>query len=102
MIGVVRAERETQQRRDRTQRDVALLPGETQAEHLSALMLAHAHDAGVRNRRRIGARVRIGEREAGNLQALGKPRQVVTLLLIRAVEDDRRTQVADRGARRLR
>ena len=39
----------------------------------------------VGNRRRVRARVRVGEREAGDLEALREPRQVVALLLLGAV-----------------
>src|SRR4030095_13799386 len=47
MIGVVRAEREAEQRCHRTQRDVALLPGHAKAEHALAVVLAPADDAVV-------------------------------------------------------
>ena len=72
MVGVVGAEREAEQRRDRAERDVALVPRDAQAEHALALVLAPADDAVVGNRRRVRARVRIGEREARDLEALAR------------------------------
>ena len=85
VVGVVGAEREAEQRRDRTQRDVALVPGDAQAEHALAFVLAPADDAVVGDRRRVGAGVRVGQREARDLEALGEARQVVALLLVGAV-----------------
>ena len=77
LVGIVDAEREAEQRRDRAERDVALVPRHAQAQHALALVLAPADDAVVGNRRRVGAGVRIGEREARNLEPLGEARQVV-------------------------
>ena len=67
MIGIKGAEREPQNCRDRPERDVALLPGKSQAQYLPALVLAHADDASIGNCCGVRPRVRIGERETGNL-----------------------------------
>ena len=78
-------EGEADQRRLRTQRDVALLPREADADHLLALVLPArdvsdvAHGGGVRTR------CRTGERKARNLQAFGEAWQVMFLLFGRAV-----------------
>ena len=85
LVRIVDAEREAEQRRHRPQRDVALLPRHRKAEHALAFVLAPADEGVVGNRRRIGAGVRIGEREARNLETLGEARQVVLLLLVGAV-----------------
>ena len=81
----MRAEREAEQRRDRAQRDVALVPGHLEPEHAPAVVLAPADDAVVGDRGRVGAGVGIREREARDLEALREPRQVVALLLVGAV-----------------
>ena len=48
MVGVVEPEREAEQRRDRPERDVALLPGDAHAEDLAAFPDALADDADSR------------------------------------------------------
>ncbi len=85
LVRVVHAEREAEQRGHRAQRDVALVPRHRQAEHALALVLAPADVRVVGNRGRVGARVRIGQREARDLEALGEARQVVALLLLGSV-----------------
>ena len=82
MIGIVGLEGEAEQRRDRAQRDVALVPVQPQAEHFAALEIALADDAGVDHRGRVGAGFRAGQAEAGNVGALGEPRQPFLLLLV--------------------
>ena len=57
MIGIVGLEREAQQRRHRSERDVALVPVEPQAEHLAALEIALADDAASRSSRRRRSRL---------------------------------------------
>src|SRR5437016_2344782 len=76
MLRIVGAESQSQQGRDRTQGDVALLPGQSQAELFLALESALAHDAEIGNGRRIGTGRRRGQCKAGNLQPLGESRQV--------------------------
>ena len=85
MLGVIQAEGQAQQRGDRPERDVALVPGDAHAEHFLALVRAFAHHAVIGDGRGVGARLRVGERKAGDFLALGEARQVVILLLVRAV-----------------
>jgi hypothetical protein len=84
MIGIIGLEGETEQRRDRSQRDVALVPVQPQAQHFAAFEIALADDAGIDHRGRIGAGFRAGQAEAGNVGALGQPRQPPVLLLLGA------------------
>ncbi len=84
MIGVVGLEGEAQQRRDRAERDVALVPVEPQAEHFLALEIALADDAAVDHRRGVGAGFRAGQSKAGNFAAVGQPRQPLLLLILGA------------------
>ena len=97
MVGIVGAKRETEQCRNRPQRDVALFPRDAKTQHALAVMLTDADDAVIGNRRRIGAGVRIGQRKARDLDSLGEPRQIVVLLLVGAV-----VQQELRGAERVR
>ena len=85
VLGIEQAEREADQRRDRPQRDVALVPGDADAHHLLALVPAARDVADVAHGGGIRAGGRPREREAGHLQPLGEARQVVVLLLGRAV-----------------
>jgi hypothetical protein len=85
LVGIVKAESQTEQRGDRPERDVALVPGDAHAEHFLALPHAFAHHAGIRNRGGIRPGFRAGEREARHLQALRQARQVMLLLLVGAV-----------------
>ena len=78
-------ERRAQYGGDRRQRDVALVPGQAHAQHLLALPVAHAHGADVRNGTGIGARFRAGQREARDLVAARRARQVVVFLFFGAV-----------------
>ena len=84
MIGIIGLEGETEQRRDRAQRDVALVPVQPQAQHFAAFEIALADDAGVDHRGRIGAGFRAGQAEAGNVRAFGEPRQPSVLLFLGA------------------
>ena len=104
VLGVDEAHGEADQRRLRRQRDVALLPGGADADHLLALVPALRHVADVAHGGGIGAGGRPGQRKAGHLQALGEARQVVVLLLGRAVFLDQlagpeRVRHHDDGAR---
>ena len=87
MVRVVEPEGEPEQRRNGTQRDVALFPGDAHAEHFAAFPDSLAHDAEIRNRRGVRARVRIGEAETGNFEAFREARQVVVFLLLGAVAE---------------
>ncbi len=80
LVRVEELEGEAQEGRHRGEGDVALLPGEADAEDFPALVQALADDAEVRDRGRVGARLGVGEREARDLLAPGEARQVVVLL----------------------
>ena len=83
VIGIVEPESEAEQRRDRPERDVALLPGEADAEHvLAPLPLAARDDAEIGNAARVRARFGARQREARHLEAFREARQVVVLLLV--------------------
>ena len=84
MIGIEGLESQAQKRRDRAERDVALVPVETQAQHFAAFESALADDAAVDHRGGVGAGFRAGQAEAGNLAAVGKPRQPLLLLVLGA------------------
>ena len=84
MIGVIGLEGKPEQRRNRSQRDVALVPVQPQAEHFATFELALADDAGVDHRRGIRAGLGAGQPEAGNIATVGKPRQPALLLLFGA------------------
>ena len=81
MVGVVGLEGKAEQGRDRAERDVALVPVEPQPEHLASLEFAFADDAAVDHRGGVGAGFRTGQAKAGNLAAVGQPRQPGLLLL---------------------
>ena len=85
VIGVIEPEGEAEERRHRPEGDVALVPGDAHAEHFFSLPGAFAQHAVVGNGRGIRPRLRIGQREAGNLQALGEARQVIVFLRVRPV-----------------
>ncbi|MDT4819991.1 hypothetical protein FQZ97_531220 [compost metagenome] len=84
-VGVVQAERQAQQRADRGQRDVALVPGDLHADHFAALPFALADDAAVRDRRGVGAGPGAGQREGRDFLAARQARQIVLLLFVGAV-----------------
>jgi hypothetical protein len=84
-VRVVHAKRETEQRRHRAERDVPLVPGAGEPQDAPPLVLTPADNAEIRDRRRIRARVRVRECEAGDFESLRKPRQVVPLLFFRPV-----------------
>ena len=107
VIGVVEPEGEAEERRHRPERDVALVPGDAHAEHFFALPRAFANHGVVRDGRSVGARLRVSQRETGNLHALGKARQVVILLRIGAVVEQQlrgpeRVRYHDADRRRAR
>ncbi|MNV24509.1 hypothetical protein D3C71_1155760 [compost metagenome] len=84
-VGVVQAERQAQQRADRRQRDVALVPGDAHADHFAALPFALADNAAVGNGGGIRTRPRAGQRKGRHVFAARQARQVVVLLFIGAV-----------------
>ena len=84
VVGITGLEGETEQRRHGSERDVALVPVEAQAEHFRALKIAPADHAVVDHRGGIGAGFRAGEAKAGNLASVGEPRQPSLLLVLRA------------------
>ena len=65
--------------------DVALVPGNRQAETLPALEFAHAHNAGIGHCASVAARLWAGQGEAGDVLAAGQTRQVVLALLFGTV-----------------
>ena len=97
MIGIVELEGEAEHGRDRSERDVALVPVEPDAEDLAALERAAADDAGIDHRGGVRAGLRAGQAEARNFRAVGKPRQPVILLRLGA---ELQQQLA--GAERIR
>src|SRR5690606_36485626 len=72
VVGVAEVEGETEQRRHRVQRDVALVPVELYADGLLALEHLVVDHTDIAHARGIGARVRAGERKARDLLPLGE------------------------------
>ena len=85
LVRVVEPERESEQRGDGAQRDVALVPREAHAEHFLALPDALADHAVVRDRGGVRTGLGRGERKARDFLAPREARQVVVLLRIGAV-----------------
>lgn len=85
MVRVVALEGQAEEGGHRAEGDVALFPGQAQAEHLATFPFALADDADVGHAAGIGARVGAGEGEAGDVVALGQARQVALALLVGAV-----------------
>ncbi len=107
LLGIVHLEREADERRDRRERDVALVEREAHAEHLGAVPVALADDAVVRDRGRIRPGGRPGQRETRHFAAVGEARQIVFALLLRAVVQQQfaraeRIRHADRRRQRAR
>ena len=84
VIRVIGLEGKPKQRRDRAERDVALMPVETQPKHFASLDIALADDATVDHRCGIRAGFGAGQAKAGNFPAVGKPRQPPLLLILGA------------------
>ena len=84
-IRIDRAEGQAQHRRNRPERDVALAPGHTEAQRFAALVHATADHPHIGNGSGVGARIRVGQRKAGDFFATGEARQVVVLLRFGAV-----------------
>ncbi len=89
LVRVVHAEREADDRRDRRKRDVALVERKADADDVRAVPFALADDAVVGDRGRVGACVRPGQREARHFAAVGEARQVMILLLLRSIVDEK-------------
>ena len=85
VIGIVEMEGEAEQRRDRRERDVALVPGQADAEGLLAVDHLLDDDADVAHARRIRAGMRAGEREARHFLPGREAVEVLLLLRRRAV-----------------
>ena len=85
VLRVEQAEGEADQRRHRAERDVALVPGDADAHHVLALVPPPRDVADIAHGGGIGAGGGAREREAGHLEPLCEARQVVVLLLGRAV-----------------
>src|SRR6202011_749255 len=79
------AEGESDDRRYRRERDVALVEIEFDADDFTTLPDPAAYDARIRDRCGIGARTRTCQREAGYFLAPCEARQVVVFLFLRAV-----------------
>ena len=84
-IRIVEMEGQAENGAHRRQRDVSLVEGNAHAQHFLALIHALADDAGIRNRRRIGASPRAGQCKGRNLDALGQTRQVMVFLRVGSV-----------------
>ena len=73
VVRIVQTESEPEQRRDRPQRDIALLPREPDAQHIGAAFpLAAAHDAEIGNVARVRARFGARQRETRHLQPFAR------------------------------
>ena len=85
LVRIEHAEGETDDGRYRRKRDVALVEVEFEADDFAALPHAAANDAGVGDRGGVRARARPRQRETGYFLAARETREVVVLLLLRAV-----------------
>ncbi len=85
VLGVVQAKRQPDDGRDRPEGDVALAPGETDAEDLLAAEPAATHDTRAPGRRGVAPGLGTRQGEARDLLAGREARQVVPLLLLRPV-----------------
>ncbi len=97
VVLVEEAEGEADERRLRPERDVALVPGKSDAERLVALVGPARHVTDVAHRCGVRARRRPREREARNFLALREAWQIVVLLLVGSVLLDKLA-----GAERVR
>ena len=97
VVGIVEAEREPDEGRHRRERDVALPELELHAQDVLALVGAVADDAAALRGSGVASRFGPGEREARNLFRGREPREVVALLLLRAVVEEKL-----RGTERIR
>src|SRR5690606_10550990 len=102
-LGVIHLEGETEQRGDRPQGDVTLLPGHPQPEYLLTLPLTTADDAAVGHGAGVRSSLRRGEGKAGYFLTGGQTGQIVLFLFIGAVLHEQlgrsqRIGYHDRGA----
>jgi hypothetical protein len=81
MIGIVGLEGEAKELSAGGERDVALVPIEFQADHLTAFEIAFADDAPIDHRGCVRACFGAGQAEAGNIAAIREARQPALLLL---------------------
>src|SRR5690606_24939005 len=79
-VRVIEAEGQTQQGAHRSQRDVALVPGDAHAQHFLTFPFAFANNTYVRNGGGIGTGPRAGQCESGNVTAICQTGQVVLFL----------------------
>ena len=82
--GSLQLEGKPEHGRDRSERDVALVPIEPDAQDLAALVAAAADDAAIDHRGGVRSGFRAGEAEARNFLAAREPRQPVILLRLGA------------------
>ncbi len=85
VIRVVQLEGEAEHRRDRGQRDVALVPVQANAGDRLAFPFALADDAAVDDRSRVRAGLRRSQGKAGDFGARGQAGQVTLFLFLRTV-----------------
>ena len=84
MIRVGQFEREAEHGRDRTERDVALVPVEPDAQHLFPVECAAADHAGVGHGCGVRTGLRTGQTEAGDFLATRQPWKPIVALRLRA------------------
>ncbi len=84
-VRIIHFDRQANQGRDRCQGDIALVPGDFEAQHFFTVPLAPAHNALVGNGTGIGARHRGGQGKAGGFLAAGQAGQVILFLGFGAV-----------------
>ncbi len=85
MLRVVSLESQAEQGGDRAKGDVALFPGQAQADDFLALPLTFADNPGVGHRARIGTCQWTRQREAGDIFATCQTWQVMVALFVGAV-----------------
>ncbi len=85
VIGIFQLERQANQRRDRCQGDVTLIPIEAQPEYLFTVPHPAFDDAGRLRSGGIRAGFWARQREARNLATIGQSRQITLLLFIGTV-----------------
>jgi len=78
-------ERETNQRRHRSERDVALVEIHEEASYHASIDFALGQHAAIRNRSRVGARIRRGQRKARQIATARETRKVMGFLPCGAV-----------------
>ncbi len=83
-IGIAELEGQAQHGRDRTQRDVALVPVQPDAQHLGVAKAAAADDAAIGHGGGIGAGFGAGQAEGRDVPAVGQARQPMALLRLGA------------------